>query len=302
MADGVAARAAEGERVTAARPARLRLPAGAAVPVAEGIEPLRGEQWERPVSGARDTSPVFVYSLLIATFLGTMGLPHILVRFYTNPDGPAARRTTVRVLGLLALFYLFPAVYGLLGRALVPELYLTGDTDSVVLRLPEAAWPGLPGEILGALVAAGAFAAFMSTASGLLVSVAGTLSYDLWRRGAGDAGARQGRFRVARHRRHAGADRARAGRPRPRHLGAGGVGVRARREHVLPAAAARHLVGRPDRTRRRGRAADRRDGGLRGDLRRAARRGGAPDGRGAAHPAGGVVGAARVRHDGPRVR
>ena len=61
---------------------------------------------------------------------------------------------------------------------------MTGETDSVVLALPEAAWPGLGGELLGALVAAGAFAAFMSTASGLLVSVAGTLSFDL-RRGAG---------------------------------------------------------------------------------------------------------------------
>ena len=59
-----------------------------------------------------------------------MGLPHILVRFYTNPDGSAARRTTVRVLGLLGVFYLFPAVYGLLGRAFTPELYVTGDTDS----------------------------------------------------------------------------------------------------------------------------------------------------------------------------
>ena len=77
---------------------------------------------------------MFVYSLLLATFLGTMGLPHILVRFYTNPDGPAARRTTVRVLGLLAMFYAFPVVYGALGRVLVPELYLTGETDSVVLR------------------------------------------------------------------------------------------------------------------------------------------------------------------------
>jgi Na+(H+)/acetate symporter ActP len=125
---------------------------------------------------------VFVYSLLLATFLGTMGLPHILVRFYTNPDGPAARRTTVRVLGLLGLFYLFPGVYGALGRAMVPELYVTGDTDSVVLALPEAAWPGLGGELLAALTAAGAFAAFTSTASGLLVSVAGTLSYDLWGR------------------------------------------------------------------------------------------------------------------------
>jgi Na+(H+)/acetate symporter ActP len=123
-----------------------------------------------------------VYSLLVATFLGTMGLPHILVRFYTNPDGPAARQTTVRVLGLLGIFYLFPVVYGLLGRALVPELYVTGATDTVVLRLPEAAWPGLGGEILGAIVAAGAFAAFMSTASGLLVSIAGTLSFDLWER------------------------------------------------------------------------------------------------------------------------
>ena len=110
--------------------------------------------------------PLFVYSLLIATVLGTMGLPHILVRFYTNPDGPAARRTTVRVLGLLGIFYLFPTVYGLLGRVLAPGLYVTGQTDSVVLRLPHLAWPGAPGNLLSALTAAGAFAAFLSTASG----------------------------------------------------------------------------------------------------------------------------------------
>jgi cation/acetate symporter len=175
----------------------VALPAGATVPVAEGTDAQTGDQWSRPVSDTGPVSPVFVYSLLLATFLGTMGLPHILVRFYTNPDGPAARRTTVRVLGLLALFYAFPSVYGLLGRALVPELYLTGETDSVVLRLPEAAWPGLPGELLGALVAAGAFAAFMSTASGLLVSVAGTVSFDLWRSGSGAVDVRRRRFRVA---------------------------------------------------------------------------------------------------------
>ena len=84
-----------------------------------------------------------------------MGLPHILVRFYTNPDGPAARRTTVRVLALLALFYLFPAVYGALGRALAPSLYVTGQTDSVVLTLPALAWPGTGGHMLGAMTAAG---------------------------------------------------------------------------------------------------------------------------------------------------
>jgi Na+(H+)/acetate symporter ActP len=177
--NGRPARAAAGEeRVLPA--GRLVLPPEVAVPVADGTQVQRGEEWSRPVGGGHVSSAVFVYSLLLATFLGTMGLPHILVRFYTNPDGPAARRTTVRVLGLLGLFYLFPPVYGALGRALVPELYVTGATDSIVLALPEAAWPGLGGELLGALTAAGAFAAFTSTASGLLVSVAGTLSYDVW--------------------------------------------------------------------------------------------------------------------------
>lgn len=184
--DGERFSAAEGEARTLA-PGTLALAAGTVVPVADGIEPEPGRQWSEPVADDGPASPLLVYSLLVATFLGTMGLPHILVRFYTNPDGPAARRTTVRVLGLLGLFYLFPVAYGMLGRVLVPELYITGETDTVVLRLPEAAWPGLGGEILAAVVAAGAFAAFTSTASGLLVSVAGTLSFDVWGRrfGAG---------------------------------------------------------------------------------------------------------------------
>jgi cation/acetate symporter len=166
---------------------RLVLPAGTPVPVAEGTDAERGEDWARPIERSGPASPVFVYSLLLATFLGTMGLPHILVRFYTNPDGPAARRTTVRVLGLLGLFYLFPAVYAALGRVLTPELYVEGQTDSVVLELPQAAWPGTGGELLAALTAAGAFAAFTSTSSGLLVSIAGTLSHDVRRRRGGPA-------------------------------------------------------------------------------------------------------------------
>jgi cation/acetate symporter len=194
--DGRAFRAAAGaERTLPA--GRLVLPAGTAVPVADGGSVERGSEWAEPVERSGAASPVFVYSLLVATFLGTMGLPHILVRFYTNPDGPAARRTTVRVLGLLGLFYLFPAVYAALGRALTPELYVKGETDSVVLELPEAAWPGLGGELLAALTAAGAFAAFTSTSSGLLVSIAGTLSYDVRRGGRERPLERMRRFRWA---------------------------------------------------------------------------------------------------------
>jgi cation/acetate symporter len=75
--DGRRARAAAGEERTL--PAgRLTLPPRAVVPVAEGIEAKRGEDWARPVDSGGESSPVFVYSLLLATFLGTMGLPHIL--------------------------------------------------------------------------------------------------------------------------------------------------------------------------------------------------------------------------------
>jgi Na+(H+)/acetate symporter ActP len=180
-------------------PGRIQLPPGAVVPVATGTRIQTGRSWSRPVGTGGEASPVFIYSLLMATFLGTMGLPHILVRFYTNPDGTAARKTTVRVLGFLGLFYLFPAVYGALGRVMAPGLYLTGQTDTVVLRLPERVWPGVGGQVLGALTAAGAFAAFMSTSSGLLVSVAGTVSYDLWGRGRGrpSTALRLRRFRIA---------------------------------------------------------------------------------------------------------
>ena len=296
--DGVPAQAAEDEQTTL--PAgELRLPPDAVVPVADGIDAQTGEDWARPVESSGPTSPVFVYSLLLATFLGTMGLPHILVRFYTNPDGPAARRTTVRVLGLLAMFYAFPVVYGALGRVLVPELYVTGQTDSVVLALPEAAWPGLPGELLGALVAAGAFAAFMSTASGLMVSVAGTISFDLWRRGGpAHVDARRRRFRLA----------ALGGVVAPVALAliARGLDISVLVGWAFALAASTFcpllLLGIWwERLTARGAAVglvDGRGDGHRGDLHRPRDRGRPPDRERAAHPAGRDHGAGRVRRDG----
>jgi Na+(H+)/acetate symporter ActP len=161
----------------------LRFPAGAAVPAVAGVDADHGLAWLLP--GGDGAGGLFAtYSLILATFLGTMGLPHVLVRFYTNPDGAAARRTTLVVLGLVGLFYLFPTLYGVLGRVYVPQLLMTGDTDAVVLVLPAAALDGLTGQALGALVAAGAFAAFLSTSSGLVTSVAGVLSTDVLGKGS----------------------------------------------------------------------------------------------------------------------
>jgi cation/acetate symporter len=175
----------------------LRFPAGAAVPHAEALAALPNATWSMPLVGVNGSGdhPLFAtYSLILATFLGTMGLPHVLVRFYTNPDGRAARTTTMVVLCLLGAFYLFPMVYGALGRLWAPQLLLTGATDAVVLVLPGAAVGGLAGQLLSGLVAAGAFAAFLSTSSGLLMSVSGVLATEVLR------GRRAGRvrdFRVA---------------------------------------------------------------------------------------------------------
>src|SRR5262249_27324528 len=159
---------------------------------------------------------LYTYSLIIALVCGTAGLPHILVRFYTNPDGVAAKRTTMWVMILIGVFYLFPPVFGVMGRNLLPGLYAgvgAKGTDKVVLELPRilndsgsarasravsgaspetsgaatsdpqessarapkpaGETPALPqrkipwGSILSGITCAGAFAAFMSTFSGL---------------------------------------------------------------------------------------------------------------------------------------
>jgi cation/acetate symporter len=107
-----------------------------------------------------------------------------LVRFYTNPDGVAAKKTTMWVMILIGIFYVFPPVFGVIGRNLLPELYAaTGakGTDKIVLELPRVVG-GVWGSILSGITCAGAFAAFMSTFSGLLVSMTGALAHDVYGR------------------------------------------------------------------------------------------------------------------------
>ena len=166
-----------------AQGSELTFPKDAPVPHLSTMAHNTNEMWSLPMSSGADFPLYGAYSLIIATFLGTMGLPHVIVRFYTNPNGTAARRTTLIVLGLLSFFYLMPPIYGALGRVYTPELLMTGQTDAVVLVLPTRMIDGVGGELLGALVAGGAFAAFLSTSSGLVVSLAGVLSQDVLRVG-----------------------------------------------------------------------------------------------------------------------
>ncbi|MCX6936596.1 MAG: cation acetate symporter [Verrucomicrobia bacterium] len=132
-------------------------------------------------------SLLYTYSLIIALVCGTAGLPHILVRFYTNPDGVAAKRTTMWVMILIGVFYVFPPFIGVIGRNLMPELYNglgSKGTDKVVLELPTLISEkyGVLGSVLSGIACAGAFAAFMSTFSGLLVSMTGAVAHDVYGR------------------------------------------------------------------------------------------------------------------------
>lgn len=133
-----------------------------------------------PMSSKWGYPVLYTFSLIIALVCGTAGLPHILVRFYTNPDGRAARRTTFVVMAMLGAFYIFTPIWGALGRAAMPQLYAANGTDAVLIRLPTMLENKMLGNILSAITSAGAFAAFMSTFSGLLVSMSGAFAHDIY--------------------------------------------------------------------------------------------------------------------------
>lgn len=135
-----------------------------------------------PLTSKNGYPVLYTYSLIIALVCGTAGLPHILVRFYTNPDGKSAKRTTVWVMIMLGAFYVFTPIWGALGRIGIPNLYINNATDQIVIKLPEKLQNEFLGAMLSGITSAGAFAAFMSTFSGLLVSMSGAFAHDIYGR------------------------------------------------------------------------------------------------------------------------
>jgi Na+(H+)/acetate symporter ActP len=183
----------KGEKVVFADPVKVKVFAGQSIP-----NVVAGEKWLHPYGPftskfagpqyaktpwEKEYIPViYTYSLIIALLCGTAGLPHILVRFYTNPDGRSAKKTTLLVIVMLSLFYIFPAMWAATGRNVIPSLYINGGTDLVTILLPTKLASPLFGQILSGITSAGAFAAFMTTFSGLLVSVSGGFAHDIYGR------------------------------------------------------------------------------------------------------------------------
>ena len=129
------------------------------------------------------------FSMVLALVLGTAGLPHILNRYYTNPSGAAARRSTFWVLVFIGTFYILAPIAGLAGLGIIKEYLAGGGTITAptvhgLLVKPDQVMPML-GEILGGqwllgIVSAGAFAAMFSTVGGLLIAAASAIGHDVY--------------------------------------------------------------------------------------------------------------------------
>ena len=156
----------------------------------KGSEPGSGKLF----NGAAYTGPAYwltnlkdTLSLLLALMFGTAGLPHILVRFYTAPDGKAARKTVIYVLFLIGMFYILSPYVGhviryvyLQEQALNVSPHLTDwlAANGKNLAVPVAG-SYFGGQILLGIVVAGAFAAILSTVAGLIIACAGAIGHDL---------------------------------------------------------------------------------------------------------------------------
>ena len=120
----------------------------------------------------------FALAVFVANAFGVMGMPHIVVRFYTNPNGREARRTSVWFMAMIVPYYAMLPLLGSMARIGGPETLSTGATDSATVSVGGLI-SGLGGEWVTAAVSAGAAAAFLSTSSGLLIAMAGAFSHDI---------------------------------------------------------------------------------------------------------------------------
>ncbi|GAA1590964.1 cation acetate symporter [Kribbella sancticallisti] len=126
-------------------------------------------------------------SLGLALVLGTAGLPHILIRFYTVPDSKSARRSVQWAIGLIGSFYLMTLALGFGAAALLDTgkdsavAASKGNTASVLLAEMVGGGPGsIGGAILLALIAAVAFATILAVVAGLTLTSASSFAHDLY--------------------------------------------------------------------------------------------------------------------------
>jgi cation/acetate symporter len=149
----------------------------------------KGEAFLQPglKYGLTTTSKIDFLSLGLALVLGTAGLPHILIRFYTVPTAKAARTSVLWAIGLIGAFYLMTLALGFGAAALLD----TGPESKVVASGGNLASPLLAeavgggdgstgGAVLLALISAVAFATILAVVAGLTLTSASSVAHDLY--------------------------------------------------------------------------------------------------------------------------
>jgi cation/acetate symporter len=111
-------------------------------------------------------------SLMLALFLGTAALPHILIRYYTVPNPASARKSTIVAIAAIGFFYILTLFMGL--GAMTNAVINPADSNMSAPLLARSF-----GELLFAIISAIAFATVLGTVSGLIVAASGAVAHDL---------------------------------------------------------------------------------------------------------------------------
>ncbi|KAF0111957.1 MAG: cation/acetate symporter [Chloroflexi bacterium] len=114
-------------------------------------------------------------SLMLALFMGTAALPHILIRYYTVPNPASARKSTIVAIGAIGFFYILTLFMGF--GALVNGTVNPADSNMAAPLLARSF-----SELLFAVISAIAFATVLGTVSGLIVAASGAVAHDLFDR------------------------------------------------------------------------------------------------------------------------
>jgi cation/acetate symporter len=125
------------------------------------------------------SNPIDTVSLGLALVLGTAGLPHILMRFFTVPHAKAARSSVVWAMVLIGAFYVMTTFLGFGARSVLgvsgEEAAGTGGNLAAPLLAQE-----LGGDILLAIIVGVAFATILAVVAGLVISASGAVAHDIW--------------------------------------------------------------------------------------------------------------------------
>ncbi|WP_037367257.1 solute symporter family protein [Amycolatopsis orientalis] len=129
--------------------------------------------------GTNGTTKLDFFSLGIALVLGTAGLPHVLMRFYTVPTAREARRSVVWAIVLIGVFYLFTLVLGYGAGALVGPDAIKKAPGGVNSAAPLLAL-NLGGPVLLGLISAIAFATILAVVAGLTITASASFAHDVY--------------------------------------------------------------------------------------------------------------------------